>query len=109
MRLKEIIQRVRSPRAADRNEQTSVHDGSKPGVALVIAEPELAAPVSELYQAYGYEVFLPETPLDVIETLVVAGDQVRVVLISSEAKWASGLRELIAEKFPKTDQIILVS
>ena len=108
MRLKEILQRVRSPRAADRNERTSVLDGFKP-VALLIAEPELAAPVSELYQAYGYEVFLPETPLDVIETLAVAGDQVRVVLISSEARWASGLRELIAEEFPKTEQIILMS
>ena len=82
---------------------------AKHDIALVIAEPEVGAALGELYQTYGYEVFLPETPLDVIETLVTVGDQVGVVLISSEARWATGLRELIAEEFPKTDRIMLVS
>lgn len=101
MRLKEILHRVRHGRA-------SAPDGHTRDIALVIAEPEVAAALHELYQAYGYEVFLPETPLDVIETLAVVGDQVRVVLISSEATWATGLRELIAEEFPETYRIMPV-
>ena len=100
---------MRWPRATDNSERASVLDTPRRGIALVIAEPELAAAVSELYQAYGYEVFLPETPLDVIETFTRVGDQVRMVLISSEAGWANGLRELIAEEFPKADRIMLVS
>lgn len=109
MKLKEMIHRMRRPRATDNSERASVPHAPKRSIALVIAEPELAAAVSELYQAYGYEVFLPETPLDVIETFTMLGHQVRMVLISSEARWASGLRELIAEEFPKADRIMLVS
>lgn len=108
MRLKEIMHRLRWPRAHN-NDQTSVMVGPKRDIALVIAAPELAAAISELYQVYGYEVFLPETPLDVIETLAMVGDQVRVVLISSQTRWANGLRELIAADFPKADRITLVS
>lgn len=107
MKLKEIIHRIRWPRASD--ERTSALDGPKRDIALVIAEPELAAAVSELYQASGYEVFLPETPLDVFDTLVAVGDQVRVVLISSESRWATGVHELIAEEFPKTERVMLLS
>lgn len=116
MRIKEIIRRARLRPVADDGERASALEGvifglegSRRGIALVIAEPALAAAVSELYQAHGYEVFVPETPLDVIDTLVTVGDEVCAVLISSEATWANGLREFIADEFPKIDRVLLVS
>ena len=109
MWLKEMIHRARSRRVDSNGEGTSVPDRPKRDVAIVIAGPELAAAVSELYQAHGYEVFVPQTPRDVIDTLDAVGDHVRAVLISSEAGWASHLRELIADECPKLERVSLLS
>lgn len=108
MRLEEIIRPAPGLRADSNDDRASAPDDARRSIAFVIAEPELAAAVSELYQAHGYEVFLPETPLDVVETLLAAGDRVRVVLISSEAGWATGLDELLAEEFPKAERLTLL-
>jgi hypothetical protein len=54
-------------------------------------------------------VFVPTRPLDLIETLVSVGDRINAVLISSDIAWAKGLRALIAEEFPKIEQITRTS
>lgn len=108
MWLNEIFHRARSPRVDDNDDRTAVKDQAR-RVAIVIAGPELAAAVSELYQARGYEVFVPETRSDVIETLVAKSDQVRAVVISPEATWASGLRTMIARECPRLERIALLS
>jgi len=73
----------------------------------VIAEEPLSAVIGELYRAYGYDVFAPETPLEVIQTLVSVGDRIGAVLISPDAAWANGLREFLADEYPEIDRIVL--
>ena len=78
-------------------------------VALVIANEPLAAVIGELYRAYGYDVFAPETPLDVIQTLISADDRIGAVIISPDARWANGLCEFLGEEYPEIDRIVLAS
>ena len=75
---------------------------------MVIAAPPLAATVSAIYRAQGYEVFVPETPRDVIDTLSAVGDQVGAMFFSSDVAWASQWRELIGDEFPEVERITLV-
>lgn len=109
MWLKNLFHRPRSHRVTGRGEPIAMPERSEPDIAMVIAEPDLAAAMSELYRAHGYDVFVPETPLDVSETLAAVGDQIRAVFISSHATWAKGLRELIVHECPKIDRLMLLS
>jgi hypothetical protein len=76
-------------------------------IVLVIADVPLTAPITERYRTRGYEVLAPTTPLDVIQRLLAVGDRVSVVVVSVEARWASGLDELISEEFPDIDHVLL--
>lgn len=83
------------------------HSGST--LALVIADEPIASAIAELYRTHGYDVFAPDTPLDAIQTLISAGDQIGVVLVSPETAWANGLREFLADEYPTIDQIVLAA
>jgi hypothetical protein len=78
-------------------------------VALVIADPPLAAVIAELYRAYGYEVYVLETPLDVIQMLIGVGERTGVAVLSPDARWADGMRDFLADEYPAIDRILLAA
>ena len=83
----------------------------RPGsdVVLVVADEPLGAVIAELYRAYGYEVRMPATPLDLIQTLLRVGDRIGAAVISPDARWADGLRDFMADEYPDIDRIVLAA
>jgi hypothetical protein len=76
---------------------------------LLVADEPIRGAVWELATRGGYDVFACRSPLDVIDTLVGAGDRLACVVLESTVPWGTGLRELLAEEYPKLDTVILIA
>jgi hypothetical protein len=75
---------------------------------LLVADEPIRGAVWELATRGGYDVFACRTPLEVVDTLVGAGDRIACVVMESGAGWGSGLREFLADEYPRLQRMILV-
>lgn len=82
-------------------------EGDRDALLLVADEPIRGA-VWEMATRGGYDVFACRTPLEVVDTLVGAGDRIACVVMESEAHWGNGLREFLADEYPQLQKMILV-
>ena len=75
---------------------------------LLVADEPIRGAVWELATRGGYDVFACRTPLEVVDTLVGAGDRIACVVMESAAQWGSGLREFLADEYPRLQTMIVV-
>jgi len=75
---------------------------------LLVADEPVRGAVWEMATHAGYDVFACRTPLEVVDTLVGAADRIGCVVLESEAGWGNGLREFLAEEYPRLQRLILV-
>lgn len=75
---------------------------------LLVADEPIRGAVWELATRGGYDVFACRTPLDVVDTLVGASDRIACVVMESAVQWGKGLREFLADEYPRLQKLILV-
>jgi len=75
---------------------------------LLVADEPVRGAVWELAIRAGYDVYACRTPLEVVDTLVGIGDNVACVVMDSGARWGRGLREFLADEYPRLQRMILV-
>src|SRR5512143_3296008 len=68
---------------------------------LLVADEPIRGAVWELATRAGYDVYACRTPLEVVDTLVGIADNIACVVMESAARWGKGLREFLADEYPR--------